>query len=823
MILFLEDEILNESSCELLAPAGNMDILKAAIYSGADSVYISGEKYGARFFADNFNYNQLKEAVNFAHESNVKIYVTVNTLILESEMADVVDYVFYLYNIGVDGVIIQDIGLAMVIHRLIPNLELHASTQMTIYDYPFVRWLADNGFSNVNISREVPLERIKKIIDNKNRFNHDVKVEVFGHGAICYCYSGRCLASSFAGGRSGNRGLCAQPCRMRYTFEDSYNTKICDSNYLLSTKDLCLYNDLDQIIDSGVDAIKIEGRIKSADYVSAVTYAYSEALKGSKENNFLLLNLAFNRGLTSGYIMDNIPSKVVSRIRSGSQGYPIGRVINASQKEVTIQFLDRRYPAKIVNGDGLKFQKDDDSCGMYVSRVINQSRRKVTISKSYKKSIEEGAMVYITYSKYLKDITTGIINQKMTSKIGLELDINLNNKGVLEVNCSCDLLDEKVKVTSDKPLEIAKNKPLTKDTIIKQMSKSGNTRFSIDKVNIKTFQDNLFIPLSKLNSIRRSLLEKVDELINKKSIPNDTQEVKNNIKSFKREYYEKNDRKNNQNLTWKTTIDSLEQAEVVADFDYVEYVQFDSSQKYDDINSYMKDAYDSLVALHDILPDKKIVWTLPSLLLEEDIPDVSEILLKLEIDGIDVIIQTDDIGVASQLDCDCFMSNPNVYNNYTIEKLTEDPGFKQVAVSNEISIEDINRLNRGYNDLELKVFGNMEIMITKDDFKDLKLEGDYNRNYLVDKRYNRYKVVADCYNQSHIYDYRILNLAGHINKIKDSPISTTTIDLRLFNVKDSQKILNYFEDAINQKIGDIELEYRQFFECNFTRGLYIEE
>ena len=215
-----------ENNCKILSPVGSMDVLKASVFSGADCVYLSGKMYGARDYASNFTHKQLEEAIEFCHNFNVGVFVTVNTSILENEIIDVLDYVYFLYTQGVDAIIVEDMGLAYLISKLIPKLKLHASTQMTIYDYSMVKYLYDNGFVNANISREVPIERIESIINKLRRYDYDMSIEVFAHGALCYSYSGRCLMSSFLGGRSGNRGLCAQPCRMRYALLDKYHGKI---------------------------------------------------------------------------------------------------------------------------------------------------------------------------------------------------------------------------------------------------------------------------------------------------------------------------------------------------------------------------------------------------------------------------------------------------------------------------------------------------------------------------------------------------------------------------------------------------------------------
>lgn len=818
---------LNSSSnnCKILAPVGSKDVLPAAVYSGADYVYLSGTRYGARDFADNFDYDGIVNAINFCHKYNVKVFVTVNISILESEMDDVIDYVFFLYSHGADAVIVQDIGLASVISKLIPDLELHASTQMTIYDYSFTRWLSMNGYSNANISREVPLTHIKSIIDRLHEYHHSISIEVFGHGALCYCYSGQCLMSSFLGGRSGNRGLCAQPCRMRYRLEDDYYTHLSDSNYLLSTKDLCTYKNVKDIVDAGVDCIKIEGRMKSREYVSSSTYAYMNAVNGNaSDEDFLLLNLAFNRGLTEGYISGCQPDDVVGRQRSGNQGYPIGRVIKVNGDSITIKFGNRRYPTRIVNGDGLKFELDGESCGMYVSKILSQSKNKITIRANKNIHVDEDAMVYITYSKYLRDTTNRIIHEKHVHKIGLDLEISVNNEMHLVVNCISDMLRKPVNYTSKETFEKATKKPVTNENLNKQLRKTGNTNYTINNITYTNFREDLFMPISAINNIRRELLQTVEKIIQKTYTPNKNkiEATRQNIESFKENHYTTRTR-NTSDKTWNIYIDDTSMAEIIEDYDYIDTIYYDASFKYKSIDEYCKNIYDDIVELSS-KTSKNIVLVLPQLLLDKDIPHIAEIMLKLEIEDINISVQTDNIGVASMLNGTVYGNNLNIYNNYSIKKLGEDPGFKRLVVSNELSVSDVELLSSDRTELEYFVFGNVQLMLSEDNFEKLIRDDASKYYYLIDKRDNRFRLVMDCYNHSHIYDYRILNIGELTRKLDSTGVQCLSIDARFFNNKDILNILNYYDKIRNNEFAELELsEDREYYTGNFTRGVYKKD
>ena len=271
---------------ELLAPAGSPEAFHAAVAAGADAVYLSGKRFGARKFATNFTDDELKEAIDFAHRRDVRVYVTINTLIHDRELDDVLEYLLWLYSIGTDAVLIQDIGVASLARKIVPLLPLHASTQMTIHSTAGVRWAAEQGFSRVVLARELTIEEIEEI--SQATAESGIGLEVFAHGALCYCYSGQCLLSSVIGGRSGNRGMCAQPCRKPYSMitadTDDYGRPSgirelpSTDHYPLSPKDLCTYEKLPRLLKSPVVSLKIEGRMKSPEYVSIVVSTYRKAL-----------------------------------------------------------------------------------------------------------------------------------------------------------------------------------------------------------------------------------------------------------------------------------------------------------------------------------------------------------------------------------------------------------------------------------------------------------------------------------------------------------------------------------------------------------------
>lgn len=298
------------STCmELLAPAGGMTELKSAIQSGADAVYLGADMFSARAGAGNFSKDQLKEAVEYAHFYGAKVHCAINTLIKEKELNSAIDTAIMAVSCGVDALIIQDIGLAQHLRKILPETEIHASTQMTVTSLEGVRYLEEQGFSRVVLARELSMAEIEKIVKGAK-----AEIEVFVHGAICMSYSGQCLMSSILGGRSGNRGRCAQPCRLCYDLVK--NGKVCDTAYVLSPKDMALIEHLGELKRIGVASLKIEGRLKSAEYVSAVTGIYRKYIDTPKKVSYedmLELKNAFSRsGFTDGYFTNTLGKGMMS-------------------------------------------------------------------------------------------------------------------------------------------------------------------------------------------------------------------------------------------------------------------------------------------------------------------------------------------------------------------------------------------------------------------------------------------------------------------------------------------------------------------------------
>lgn len=495
---------------ELLAPAGNMKCLKAAIEAGCDAVYLAGKLFGARAFAGNFNDEELIEAIKYCHLYGVKVYLTVNTIIYENEVEKFINYIRFVHMNNIDAVIIQDLGMFDLIRKKFPNLEVHASTQMHIHNYEGALLAKNLGFKRIVIARETNVETIKKIKDNI-----DIEVECFIHGALCVSYSGQCLMSSLIGQRSGNRGTCSQCCRMKYDLLDEKGNKLNKDNYLLSMKDLLTIYDIDKIIETNCDSLKIEGRNKSPYYVYGVVKLYRKTIdnyyKYNKvivdEEDMLNLKKIFNRKYTKGFILNENNNNITNEQRPNHQGVKVGSVLSKNKDELKIKLIDN-----INIHDGLRILDKKEDKGILLNKMF--------INKKEVKEAKSGDIITIKYDKFvLKDSSVlktsdynleRKIDKKILSKerkVLINIDFKIiNNKLNLKVS---DGINE-VKVKSNKIIEKAVNNPTTNEQIIKQLSKLGDTIYKIKNINIKMDKD-IFINIKDINELRRKALNLLNE------------------------------------------------------------------------------------------------------------------------------------------------------------------------------------------------------------------------------------------------------------------------------------------------------------------------
>lgn len=406
---------------ELTAPAGGWDQLVAAVNAGADSVYMGYKKFGARAYAENFDINQIKKAVGFAHSHGVKVYLTLNTLIKDREIPEVINFLNQYIYICSDGIIIQDYGIYKILKDLFKNIPIHASTQLNIHNIYSLKLSGNLGFKRVILAREMTLDEIKDLCKKKL-----MEIEVFGHGSQCYSYSGSCYFSSFVGGRSGNRGKCTQPCRMKYKILErdaaKYNYIIADGSYIFSKSDLCILGIIPEIIAAGISAIKIEGRMKSPEYVGMVTKIYRKYIDLYYENplnfnvdeyDFYKLEQIFSREMGTGYLKQKYPADIISLKKSGSIGNFLGRVYkidykgNNNRKNLKIKSIYIRSRWKINKCDIIEIWTKKGNCRISIRnfKLIDEKDKRYTyeIVLNKRSSILEKDRVFKYFDKKIDD------------------------------------------------------------------------------------------------------------------------------------------------------------------------------------------------------------------------------------------------------------------------------------------------------------------------------------------------------------------------------------------------------------------------------------
>ncbi|MBQ4560443.1 MAG: U32 family peptidase [Tyzzerella sp.] len=487
---------------EILSPAGSYESLKAAIAAGADAVYIGGSRFGARAFADNLQEDKLLEAIDYVHLHGRKIYLTVNTLLKEKELQEeLYEYLLPYYRQGLDAVIVQDIGVLQFVKEHFPDLPIHASTQMTITNVLGAKMLEELGVERVVTARELQLDEIAEISRQTN-----VEIESFVHGALCYCYSGQCLYSSLLGGRSGNRGQCAQPCRLPYKVGNDKETQ-----YVMSLKDMCALEYIPELVEAGIYSFKIEGRMKKPEYVALVTAMYRKYVdlyldKGEKgfrvepKDREMLMDLYNRGGSHGGYYHTKNGRDMLSLTRPNHAGVAALQVLRNNGKNTSVKAL-----VDIHKGDVIEFPNGEEN---YTFSRDVKAGQNVNIITHKKQFFQKDAILNRTRNEQLiTDIHENIIRREVKEMINGKLILSSTDFAKMSVSYG-DII---VEVTGDVAQE-AINQPMDVVRIEKQMRKTGNTPFKFETLDIKLC-GNLFIPMQSLNELRRKALEELERRI----------------------------------------------------------------------------------------------------------------------------------------------------------------------------------------------------------------------------------------------------------------------------------------------------------------------
>ena len=592
---------------ELLSPVGDFECLKAAVQNGADSVYLGGSSFNARSSATNFDKDSLKEAIRYAKLRNVKINFALNTLIKDDEFKDAVELAKYVYILGADAIIVQDLGLARYIINNLPGMDVHASTQMTIHNLQGVLALQKLGFKRVVLSRELSLSEIEYICSNSN-----VEIEVFAHGALCISYSGQCLLSSTIGARSGNRGRCAQPCRLPYELIDE-NNKLLDKGYLLSPRDLCSLKYIPDLIKAGVTSFKIEGRMKTPEYVAVVTSIYRKyidlALSDKEykidENDIKKLMQVFNRGVfSSGNLSDEENLNYVYKDKPNNMGLYVGNVSSINKNKGLITF---KTTETLSIGDSISLEKEAHK---YTVTELMKNKQNITRALEgdlitigrMKGNISLGDKIYKLSSKSL---SKSIAEYYGSENIKAPLSCKITIKKGLPVTLEVKSLDngiyssmEVLKTADITPIDAISN-PISKERIIEQLSKTTDTPFRFRKIDID-LDENTYLPkISTINALRRDCLQELQNLaINKfeRVLPNIEEPTVISL-----------DNKHNNKPTISLLLNNLDLS-----FDYTKLLSTDkiyvplkffAKKEYKDIIKYLSNSSELYVYMPTIIKD----------------------------------------------------------------------------------------------------------------------------------------------------------------------------------------------------------------------------
>lgn len=676
---------MNNNKIELLSPAGSIESFKAACQNGADAVYMGVDKYNARAMAVNFGINEYIECIEYAHIRGIKVYLTLNTLMYDDEIKEALDIVLKLYSKGLDAVIIQDIGLGMLIHKLIPKLPLHASTQMSVYSLDQVKYLEGIGFKRVVLARELSVDEIEYICKNTN-----LEIEVFIHGALCVSVSGQCLLSSTIGNRSANRGRCAQPCRMKYSLYNSKGKELISNSYILSKKDIFGLEYVNKLKEIGVTSLKIEGRNKNPEYVAGVTKNYRNAINNNINSNTKqeLMQL-FNRGGISIGYFDGVKYKnSISLLSPKNTGIFLGKVIDKKGVYVKLKLEE-----DIDMHDGFEIYSEDKvisnivTCiknDKYVNVNSNMKKGEYVWIGDVKKSVKIGSNIYKTSSdklnkKYRLTYSNNVENIK--NKVEVEINILKDKKIFAKVflNNIC------INIDIDYIPQLANNKELDKEAVISAFSKTQDIPFIFDfkKINI---DNKLFVPVSILNELRRKIVYEI-------------------LKSYKININVSNEEKLVDKLLNEEVVQNIkikDSNKVNAKFLY----KYDNKVNYDKVDRLYIDICDYIKYREDILEKYKnvqIYIVIPNVVLSNK--------RKIILDNIDEIFKDNISGVLLGsfeffklvlekkkqynfvLVADYTLNISNIYSATFLVK----EGFDVITPSYDMSITDIENMSRYVN------------------------------------------------------------------------------------------------------------------------------
>lgn len=774
---------------ELLAPVGSFDALKAAVQNGANAVYLGGKDFSARASANNFDREELIEAVKYAHIRDVRVFVTTNTLIKQDEIEDFVEYAKFLYDIDVDALIMQDIGVAMLIHDLLPDFELHASTQMVAHSLEDVQYLESIGFKRVVLARELTVDEIKYICDNTN-----VDIEIFVHGALCVCYSGGCLMSSMIGNRSGNRGRCAQPCRQKYTMIDISTGEEIHSNgeYLLSTKDLNTIEDVDKIIETGVLSLKIEGRMKKPEYVATVINSYRNAIdeyQATKKVNISTetmedLYTIFNRKFTKGLILGEVGEDVMNSNVPNNQGLYVGKVVDYNKKSKRLKI---KLEGTLKKGDGINLGggtigriikgKEIAQIGYKGETIeldfIGEARKNQPVFKTSDTNLIDKAQKTYTQDK---EFAKSLIDAEITIKLGEYPELKLIDKN-----------NNSVTVKGDKLVEKALKVALGEEKIETQIKKLGNTPYELDDLKIN-LDEGVSMPISLINQMRREAIELLDEA----RIPVKGRAYKDSKIKYSPKKYAKD---TNSNSKIRVKINNIEALKSIINLD-IDMIY------YEDVAT-LEQAMAMATA-----NNKKLIYSAPRIVRNKEYKRLEKsneyCKENVQISALGQVKYYKENSENVSFDVDYYL---NPFNSETINHYKKE-GATTVCISQELNIHEIKETTK-YTDMEIETvaYGYIPMMLSeycpmgvvaRSCKKDKRCATCKESKYVLrDFKGEEYRISQDLFCRSTIYNSIANCLINNLDELSDAGINVFRLDFTHESPELISKITKAFINTVN--------------------------
>ena len=788
---------------ELLAPVGSFDALKASVQNGANAVYLGGKDFSARASANNFDREELIEAVKYAHIRDVRVFVTTNTLIKQDEIENFVEYAKFLYDIDVDALIMQDIGVAMLIHELLPDFELHASTQMVAHSLEDVQYLESIGFKRVVLARELTVDEIKYICDNTN-----VDIEIFVHGALCVCYSGGCLMSSMIGNRSGNRGRCAQPCRQKYTMIDISTGEEIHSNgdYLLSTRDLNTIEDVDKIIETGVLSLKIEGRMKKPEYVATVINSYRNAIdeyQATKKVNISTetmedLYTIFNRKFTKGLILGEVGEDVMNSNVPNNQGLYVGKVVDYNKKAKRLKI---KLEGTLKKGDGINLGggtigriikgKEISQIGYKGETIeldfIGEARKNQPVFKTSDTNLIDRAQKTYTQDK---EFAKSLIDAEITIKLGEYPELKLIDKN-----------NNSVSVKGDKLVEKALKVALGEEKIETQIKKLGNTPYELDNLKINLDQ-GVSMPISLINQMRREAIELLDEA----RIPVKGRAYKDSKIKYSPKKYTKN---TNDNSKIRVKINNIEALKSIINLD-VDMIY------YEDVNT-LEQAMAIATA-----NNKKLMYSAPRIVRNKEYKRLEKTdeycKENVQISALGQVKYYKENSENVSFDVDYYL---NPFNSETINHYKKE-GATTVCISQELNIHEIKETTK-YTDMEIETvaYGYIPMMLSeycpmgvvaRSCKKDKRCATCKESKYVLrDFKGEEYRISQDLFCRSTIYNSSANCLINNLDELSDAGVNVFRLDFTHESPDLISKITKAFINTVNNNF-DVDIDDQEIFD-----------